>query len=161
MKTCFWGNDFLTINILLKKTFDENFWWLTLFGEMICNYKTISTKKFLRKIFGENLFLRKWFCNHENFRLKSFDENFRCKTVFKVMILQLLKIFDQKVLIKVFEANQFSKKWFCNHKKFWTRNFWWNFLVHNCFRGNDFPTINKSSNKKLFVENFCRDQFSR
>jgi len=46
-----------------------------------------------------------------------------------------------KCLMKMFGLNQFPRKWFCNHKKFSTKNLFMNFLVYIYSRGKDFATI--------------------
>ena len=173
---------------LLMKIFGSNLFPRKWF----CNHKKFSTKKFFMKISGSNLFSRKWFCNHKNiltnnfrwkilvqtcsrgndfatiniFDQKSSDEKFWFKPVFEEMILQSSKILDQivfyeilvsklfsrklfcnhkkfstkKCLIKILGSNQFSRKWFCYNKKFSKTNLMKIFVL-TCFRGNDFATI--------------------
>jgi len=73
----------------------------------------------------------------KNFRQKNFDE------------------FPKKILMTIFYRNLFSRKWFCNHKKFSTKKFWWKFLVGKWLHPQ------KIFDQNILVKMFGRILFSR
>jgi hypothetical protein len=96
---------------------------------MILKPYKILKQKILLKIFGSNLFLRKWVCNHKKCSTKIFVEKFWYEPVFKEMILEAKIIFLTKhFLMKILRANRLSRKWFFNKKKkIWPKKFVKNF----------------------------------
>ena len=111
IKTCFWGNDFATI----KNFQQNNFWWIFL----------------IKTCFRGNDF-----GTIKNFRPKNFLWKFLAGSCFRGNDFATKKNLDQKNLIYIFGRNLFSRKWFCNHKKFW---------IQKCYS-------NKFSCKPVFEE---------
>jgi hypothetical protein len=113
-----------------------------------CLQKIFFDKKIFMNFFGANLFSRKWFCTQNIFGPKNFDENDWCKSVFEEFIMHTKifstkkfswkflvqicfrgndfsqKIFlDLKILLKIFGAHLFSRKWFFTKNNFGPKNF--------------------------------------
>jgi len=122
---CFRGNDFATIKNFRKK-FNENFFSTLFSRKWFCNYNKFSTKTFLMKIFG-------WTC-------------------FEEMILQPEKYFDEKFSMKSYGWNLFSRKWFCNHKKFSTKKLLMKIFGSNLFSRKWFCNYKKFSTKKFLMK---------
>ena len=70
------------------------------------------------------------------------------------------KIFDQTFLKKDYNVYMFTRKRFCNHKNFASKLFF-KYWVQTCFRGNDFATINHFLTKKQLMKNYGAKLFSR
>ena len=145
------------------------------------------------KIFGSNLFFRgKDFATIKHFRPKNFSQfffflqtcfrgndsatikNFRPKHFFmKIFSSNLFsrkwfcnyKKFYQNIFMKIFGSNLFSRKWLCNHKKLSTKNFLkmflLKFLVQLGFLGNDFATIKNFRSKNLYDNLWFKPVFEK
>ena len=157
--TRFRGNVFATIKISTKIS-----WWKFLVGTCFQGNDFAILKNFDKKIsmksFGRNLFSRKMFCDYKNVLPKNFRWKFLVGTCFRGNDFTTIKIFDKKIFDENFGRNLFSRKWFCDHRNFRPKSFWWKFLVGTCFGGNDFTTI-KNSTIKFLMNIFGRNLFSR
>ena len=121
VRTCLRGNYFASI----KKFRPKKFPWKCLVriyfrGNDFATIKIFRPTNFFMKIFGSNLFSRKWFCHHKKFYTIIFSWKFLVEICFRGNNFAIIKIFDQKVLMKFFGRNRFSRKWFCDHKNFST-----------------------------------------
>ena len=73
------------------------FLWTYPRGNDFATIQNFRPKNFFTKIFGMNLFSRKWFCNHKNFRPKNVSWKFLVLTYFRGNDFATINIFDQKM----------------------------------------------------------------
>ena len=159
VQTCFRRNDFSTIKNFRRNVFCWKYLELTCFrGNDFATIKNFRPKMFWGKYLMQTCFRGNYFVTIESSKKKLM--NIFVQTRFRVNDFAAIKNFrPQFFLMKIFGANLFSTKWFCNNKKIWT-NFFMQILVQTCFPRNDFGTMKQFSTKKMFDKNiWCRPVF--
>ena len=136
------------------KRFSQIFFSLKLFPrKRFCNRKHFSTKTF-SQFFPLNCFRGNYFAKIKNIAKIFLTKKIIDRTFFHLNFPEKYfsnnkqftnrKFFDQKFSQKLFFHLNFPRKWFCNNKKLSTKKiFDLKFFHPNCFRGNDFATIEK------------------
>jgi len=80
----------------------------------------------------------------------NFSRIFLVLTCFRENDFPTIKIYELNVFMTFFGGNLFSRKLFCNHKRFQPKCFCENVWRKTCFRGKDILTI-KLSTKTVFI----------
>ena len=153
VQSCFRGNDFATIKIFQQKNFFKIFFHPNRFSrKWFCNHQNCRLKIFLN-FFYANLFSNKRFCNHKNSWPKCFVKIFFVQYWFRGNDFASIENFQPKIFFKIFfHPNRFSRKWFCNHKNCGLKTFLI-FFYANLF-SNKWFCIHKNSWLKCFVKIF-------
>ena len=120
------------------------FWWKFLVESYFRgnDFATIKNFEDLMKIFGSNLFHRKWFCNHKNFLPKYFRWKFLVQIYSRGNDYEPINIFRPKSFFNFLCWNLIPRNDFETIKNLGPKIFWWKFFIRTYSRGNDFATIN-------------------